>query len=326
MSSHREEEGREGLASYPVSTNSSPADIPPSRNGYDDNRAGGESMWGASPDTSNSSGSGRNALDPSVSLPGSGSRAPRLVESFDSGADTPNISQYEKQLDFDRQRKSRNSSHSRERGNNRRASLDTRQRDVDRSRTYDYEDDMDSNYPLHTGSRDLLKDKRTDHQYEEVERIKDYERRGQAEHRRLEALKKEGGEASCRRSPNRSGRVSPNLTPVHRSRMSNRNTSNNTGTPESICSPFDSGAGTPDNCAVISPDVGSPMITGEEETSWSSMHVNEDELSGLDNLKNLTPDDSLCSYTSNDHDLTTPTNKKGKENRHHMYLGKMLTT
>lgn len=38
------------------------------------------------------------------------------------------------------------------------------------------------------------------------------------------------------------------------------------------------------------------------ESSWSSMHVNADELSGLKNLENLTPDNSICSFVSNDQD------------------------
>lgn len=45
----------------------------------------------------------------------------------------------------------------------------------------------------------------------------------------------------------------------------------------------------------------------DNEMSWNSMNVNEDEWSGLNNLKGLTPDDSLCSFASSDRDQAAGT-------------------
>ena len=51
----------------------------------------------------------------------------------------------------------------------------------------------------------------------------------------------------------------------------------------------------------------SPGVNNDgNETSWSSMNVNEDEWSGLNNLKALTPDDSLCSFASDEALRNTP--------------------
>ena len=44
----------------------------------------------------------------------------------------------------------------------------------------------------------------------------------------------------------------------------------------------------------------SPAFNEDNETSWSSMNVNENEWSGLNNLNALTPDESLCSFASSD--------------------------
>ncbi|XP_070196573.1 platelet binding protein GspB-like [Littorina saxatilis] len=47
----------------------------------------------------------------------------------------------------------------------------------------------------------------------------------------------------------------------------------------------------------------SPVVKDDSgETSWTSLNVNEDELSGLQNLNSLTPDDSICSFASSDRD------------------------
>ncbi|KAL8598585.1 hypothetical protein ACOMHN_013468 [Nucella lapillus] len=65
-----------------------------------------------------------------------------------------------------------------------------------------------------------------------------------------------------------------------------------------------------------SPDAGSPAVNNEDvEISWTSMNVNENEWSGLNNLKALTPDDSLCSFASNDREEETPQKSTGQAGR-----------
>lgn len=170
---------REAMAPYPDLVESMSPEPQQQRlymDGEYGERAGGESMWGISPNTSTNSGS--RGPDPALSLPGSASRQPRLVNSFDS----------ETEPAF-----------------------------------------LNAMSPHSAGN-----DSRVQHQVEN-----------------------------------------------HRLRMLKQSLS--IGSAPSIS--------------------GSPGVNNDgNETSWSSMNVNEDEWSGLNNLKDLTPDDSLCSFASSDRD------------------------